>query len=195
MDGMKLQTGRRALHTGLSVLLVLAALGVTAWLAFPNLRAAVLNKWREATGRDHVPLVTYAGIETPLSFSCTVPDGFVLDQYQDDGMIYASAQYRCPERSERAFIMITLARGEEMRISVDSENLSVYEELTMDGRDVIYQEKPSNEADGIPYRSAVVSIKDPACYVAINTLDVSREEVFAIVQSLQVPAGESDVQP
>ena len=146
----------------------------------------MLNKWLRLTGKESTPAVTYTGDTADPAFSCTIPEGFVLDNYMERGELYASATYHCPERGESAYISFMCYYDGGSGLTIDHEDLSVYEELTLGGRLVIYQEKEGDESMQGSFCNAWVSVQDPLCLVSILAYDVTREEMLAMAESLEV---------
>lgn len=173
---------RHRLRTALTAVLCVAALLAAAWFAFPTVRVGVLNFWLRSTGRDFEPTVTLPAEEAPTFFKAVLPEDLVLEQLTSDGVAVANAEYSNPDAPEERRIGITFIYG-GMEISIDTEDLLIYEEHKIAGRDVIYEEK---EQAGTVYRSLFISSSDPMCFVTVAGVGVTREELFTLAETLQI---------
>lgn len=174
--------GRRALRTALTVLLCLAALLAVAWIAIPEFHAGVINLWLRTTGRVTAPTVTLSSEEGEQYFSVKLPEDLELNQMDTQGGLFLYAEYLSPELGFDRSIRLVFAYG-TVSTTIDTEDLLVYEEMTLGGRDVIYEEK---EGEGELYRTAFVSSTDPKCFVSLNGHGVTREELLTAAESLEI---------
>ena len=173
---------RKTLRTVLTVLLTLAALLAVGSFALPGVRVALLNYWLRTTGRDEAPAVELPAEAADTLFTAELPEDLVLEHLDSDGVVFAHAEYFSPELGEARHIMLMLAYGTPSA-SIDTEDLLVYEEMTLGGRDVIYEEK---EIDGIVYCSAFITNTEPQCFVTLNAQGVTREELLRVAETLEI---------
>ena len=173
---------RKTLRTVLTVLLTLAALLAMGWFAFPTIRADLINFWLQTTGKNEAPSVALPAKEADTLFTAELPEDLVLEQLKSDGAVFVYAVYVSPDLGLERNISLIFAYG-STSTSVDTEDLLVYEEMTLGGRDVIYEEK---EIEGVVYRSALISNIEPQCFVSLNAQGVTREELLRVAETLEV---------
>lgn len=169
----------------LTAALCIAALLTVAWTAIPSFRVGILNFWLRTTGKDTAPTITFAPEDADPPYSFALPKGYTLEEYSQNGPVIFST-YVCPERGTEATLMVSYLYGDSNSTSIDTEDLSAYEELTIADRTAIYTEKIYSDSGGGVTRGILIISDDPQGVFTIHGQGMTREELIKAAETLEL---------
>lgn len=166
------------------VAVIIAAMAVLAYAAFPEFRADVLNLLlRNNTSSIDWSFVDDKGIdaqsdipESP-TFAVELPEEYVLEDYSSTAHT-EQAQYRSVE-TDKSQITISVFRGRNAATSTDIEEADFYEQSVIQGYEAVLTSK--NEAICIVWGDSELQ-----CYVMLRTTGMDFDTAKQIAESVVV---------